>query len=49
MIIGDGRVTERYIASAVGISQEIVHSILTEYESENMNMRKHAAPGYLDF
>ena len=28
-VIGNRRVTERGIASAVGISQEIVHSILT--------------------
>ena len=31
--------TEKYIASAVGISQEIVHSILTE----DLNMRKLSA------
>ena len=29
MVMGDRRVTQRCIASVVGISQEIVHSILT--------------------
>ena len=35
MVMGDRQVTERCIASSVGISQEIVHSILTE----DLNMR----------
>ena len=34
--MGDRRVTERCIASAVGISHDKVHSILTE----DLNMRK---------
>ena len=36
MVMGDRRVTEKGIASAIGISQEIVHSILTE----DLNIRK---------
>ena len=36
MVIGDRRNTVIYIASVVGSSQEIVHSILTE----DLNMRK---------
>ena len=39
IVMGDRRVTERCIASAVGISQEIVHSIPTE----DLNMRKLSA------
>ena len=39
MVMGDRRVTERCIASSAGISQEIVHSILTE----DLNMRKLSA------
>ena len=39
MVMGDRRVTERCKASAVGISQEIVHFILTE----ELNMRKLSA------
>ena len=35
MVMGDRQVTKRCIASAVRISQEIVHSILTE----DLNMR----------
>ena len=30
MVMCDSRVTDRYISSAVGISQEIVNSVLTE-------------------
>ena len=36
VVICDRRVTEKYITSAVGISQERVHSILTE----GLEMRK---------
>ena len=36
IVLTDRRVTERYIASTVGISQERVHSILTE----DLEMRK---------
>ena len=40
IVMTDRRVTERYIASTVGISQERVHSILTE----DLEMRKLLAP-----
>ena len=39
MVMGDRRVTETYTAIAVGISQERVHSILTE----DLDMRKISA------
>ena len=39
IVMTDRRVTERYIASTVGISQERVHSILTE----DLEMRKLSA------
>ena len=39
MVMGDKRVTERYITSAVGISQEIVYSSLTE----DLDMKKLSA------
>ena len=39
--MGDRRVTERRIASAIGIPQETVHSILTE--DRDLNMRKLSA------
>ena len=39
MVMNDSQVTERCIASSVGISQEIVHSILTE----DLNTRKLSA------
>ena len=39
MVMGDRQVTERCIASSVEISQETVHSILTE----DLNMRKLSA------
>ena len=38
-VMADSRITERYIASTVGISQERVHSILTE----GLEMRKRSA------
>ena len=39
MVMGDRLVTETYIASTVGISQERIHSILIE----DLNMRKLSA------
>ena len=46
IVMGDRRVTERCIAGSVGISQEIVDSILTE----DLNMRETTHPvGYPDF
>ena len=39
IVMTDRRVTERYIASKTGISQERVHSILTE----NLEMKKLSA------
>ena len=45
IVMTDRRVTKRYIASTVGISQERVHSILTE----DLEMRKLKARWYQDF
>ena len=47
MVMGDRQVTERYIASAIRISQEKVHSILME----DFDIRKLSAccTGYQDF
>ena len=40
IVMTDRRVTERYIASTVGISQERVHSILTEdHEMRKLSVR----------